>query len=66
MDGEDADALTEKTSALSTAAMKLGEAIYKAEQEAGAAAAPEAEGPQDDNVVDAEFSDVEPDADDKK
>ena len=41
--------------------MKLGEAIYTAE--AAKAASPEAEAPKDDNVVDAEFSDVE---DDKK
>ena len=41
--------------------MKLGEAIYTAEQ--AKAASPEAEAPKDDNVVDAEFSDVE---DDKK
>ncbi|WP_416907614.1 MAG: molecular chaperone DnaK [Polymorphobacter sp.] len=60
--GDDADAITAKTSTLSMAAMKLGEAIYKAEQEG---AAPAAEAPKDDNVVDAEFSDVEPE-DDKK
>jgi molecular chaperone DnaK len=61
LDGGDADALTAKTATLSAAAMKLGEAIYTAE--AAKAAAPEAETPKDDNVVDAEFSDVE---DDKK
>ncbi len=61
LDGGDADAITTKTTALSTAAMKLGEAIYAAEQ--AKAASPEAEAPKDDNVVDAEFSDVE---DDKK
>ena len=61
LDGGDAEALTAKTATLSTAAMKLGEAIYSAEQ--AAAAAPGAEAPKDDNVVDAEFSDVE---DDKK
>jgi len=65
LDGDDAEALTAKTSALSEAAMKLGEAIYKAEQDASAAT-PEAEAPKDDNVVDAEFSDVEATDDDKK
>jgi molecular chaperone DnaK len=44
--------------------MKLGEAIYKEEQAAGASAdAASEEAPADDNVVDAEFSEVE---DDKK
>ena len=61
LDGGDADALTTKTAALSAAAMKLGEAVYAAEQAQAASPAPEA--PKDDNVVDAEFSDVE---DDKK
>jgi molecular chaperone DnaK len=44
--------------------MKLGEAMYKAQQ-AGAegAAAGGGEAPKDDNVVDAEFSEVD---DDKK
>jgi molecular chaperone DnaK len=63
LDSGDAEAITSKTSALSMAAMKLGEAIYKAEQ-AGAEQA--AAAPRDDNVVDAEFSDVEPNGDDKK
>jgi molecular chaperone DnaK len=61
LDGGDADALTAKTTALGTVAMKLGEAVYAAEQ--AAAASPEPEAPKDDNVVDAEFSEVE---DDKK
>ncbi len=61
LDGGDADALTAKTTALGTVAMKLGEAVYAAEQ--ASAASPEAEAPKDDNVVDAEFSEVE---DDKK
>ena len=63
LDSGDAEAINAKTQALSMAAMKLGEAIYKAEQ---AGAAPGADAPKDDNVVDAEFSDVEPNGDDKK
>ena len=63
LDSGDAEAINAKTQALSMAAMKLGEAIYKAEQ-AGAEQA--AAAPKDDNVVDAEFSDVEPNGDDKK
>ena len=61
LDSGDADQITAKTTALGTVAMKLGEAVYAAEQQS--AASPEAEAPKDDNVVDAEFSEVE---DDKK
>jgi molecular chaperone DnaK len=67
LESGDADAISAKTSALSMAAMKLGEAIYKAEQEAAAApGADSAATAADDNVVDAEFSDVDPNGDDKK
>ena len=55
LDGGDADALAAKTTALQMVAMKLGEAIYKAETEAPAADAAK----KDDNVVDAEFSEVD-------
>jgi molecular chaperone DnaK len=37
--------------------MKLGQAIYEKEQ--AGAASPGAEGPKDDGVVDAEFSEVD-------
>jgi molecular chaperone DnaK len=64
IEGGDAEAMKEKATALSQVAMKLGEAIYKEEQAAGASAeAASEEAPADDNVVDAEFSEVE---DDKK
>jgi molecular chaperone DnaK len=66
-DGEDAALIKSKTEALAQASMKLGEAIYKAQQE-GAAATGAAAGPgQDekaggDKVVDADFEEVnEPD-----
>ena len=59
MEGTDADALTQATERLSNAAMKLGEAMYKAQGEAGAAGGA---APGDDKVVDAEFEEV----DDKK
>jgi len=55
IDGGDADALATKTTALQMAAMKLGEAIYKAEAEAPAPDAAK----KDDGVVDAEFSEVD-------
>jgi molecular chaperone DnaK len=62
----DADQMTEKTQALTQAAMKLGEAMYKAQQaesqgatgETGEAGASE-EKPADEDVVDAEFSEVD-------
>jgi molecular chaperone DnaK len=64
IEGGDAEAMKEKATALAQIAMKLGEAIYKEEQAAGASAgAASDDAPADDNVVDAEFSEVE---DDKK
>ncbi len=58
----DADAMKAKTDALTQVAMKMGQAIYEKEQ--AAAASPDAaEAPKaDDDVVDAEFSEVEEDA----
>ena len=57
VEGGDVAAMTEKGQALAQAAMKLGQAIYEKEQ--AAAASPEAEAPKDDDVVDAEFSEVD-------
>jgi molecular chaperone DnaK len=63
VEGGDADAMTEKTTALGQVAMKLGQAIYEKEQQA--AASPQADAPEggeakaDDDVVDAEFSEVD-------
>jgi molecular chaperone DnaK len=55
MDGTDAEALKAATERLSQAAMKIGEHMYKAQQAApDAGAAPGAE-----NVVDAEFEDLD-------
>jgi molecular chaperone DnaK len=58
----DAEAMKDKSTALTNAAMKLGQAIYEQQQASGEDAAENA-APADDNVVDAEFSEVE---DDKK
>ena len=58
--GEDTEALKEKTNALAQASMKLGEAMYAAQQ--ADAGAPGAE-PKKDDVVDADFTEVK---DDKK
>jgi molecular chaperone DnaK len=69
IDGDDAEAIKAKFEALANSSMKLGEAIYKAEQAAGeAAAASDAAGSSesdDDTVVDADFEEVE-DEDDRK
>ena len=67
--GSDADAITAKTNTLAQASMKLGEAMYKqaAEQQAGAEAgpAPGGDGKKED-VVDAEFTEVDDDKKNKK
>jgi len=61
----DAEAMTEKTNALTQAAMKLGQAMYEqqqAEAQTEGAAGPDAEAPPapgEDEVVDAEFSEVD-------
>ncbi|MCH8091007.1 MAG: molecular chaperone DnaK [Proteobacteria bacterium] len=70
LEGEDTDAIRSKVEALAQASMKLGEEMYKAQQEAAAGAngdadagAPEdiqeAAGDDDATVVDAEFEEVE-------
>jgi molecular chaperone DnaK len=61
VEGGQADAMKSKTEALAQAAMKLGQAIYEKEQAAAASPAAEA-APAEDNVVDAEFSEVDGDA----
>src|ERR1700748_236606 len=61
--GSDADAITTKTNALAQASMKLGEAMYK--QSAEQPGAGTAEGKKDD-VVDAEFTEVDDDKKNKK
>ena len=58
LEGEDAEAISAKTQALIQASMKLGEAMYKAQQEQSGAGA--GSGPADD-VVDAEFEEVSDD-----
>ena len=58
----DADAINAKVQALGQVAMKLGEAVYQAEQEkanSGADAAGSEAKPSSDDVVDAEFTDVD-------
>ena len=64
LEGDDADIIKEKTEALSEALMKIGQAIYEQQQaeaaaagDAGAADAADASG---DDVVDADFEEVDP------
>ena len=62
VEGDDADAIKAKTNELSQASMKLGEAMYKAQQAEASGTGASEEAPKDD-VIDAEFKDV---GDDKK
>ena len=57
LEGEDPAEIQTKTQALSQAAMKLGEAMYQAQQTGATEAEPEAAA--DDGVVDAEFEEVD-------
>ncbi|MBO6553545.1 MAG: molecular chaperone DnaK [Roseitalea sp.] len=64
----DADAITAKTQALAEASMKLGQAIYEAtqaEEQAAAEGDAEADAASDD-VVDADFEEIDDDEDQKK
>jgi len=61
-EGEDAEDIKAKTNALSQAAMKLGEAMYKAQQGAASAEGGDAsQSKPDEGVVDAEFEEVDGD-----
>jgi molecular chaperone DnaK len=64
-DGEDADAIRQASERLSAAAMKMGEALYKAEPQPGPGPSAAGAGPQpganpNERVVDAEFEEVDP------
>ena len=69
--GDDAAAIAAKTNTLAQASMKLGEAMYKQQAEAGQGgggdheSATGADGKKED-VVDAEFTEVDPDKNNKK
>ncbi len=60
MEGDDPEKIKARIQDVTEAAMKLGEAIYKAQAEENAAseAASEPDAPQDDDVVDADFEDL--------
>jgi molecular chaperone DnaK len=65
LEGDDAEAIKEKTNALAEVSMKLGEAMYKASQAEAEAKAAEADKPADDDVVDADFEEVKDDDEQK-
>ena len=58
LEGDDADAIQSKTEALALASQKLGEALYKAQQEQASDAAAPGDG-EDATVVDADFEEVD-------
>ena len=59
LEGDDAEDIQAKSQSLAEASMKLGEAIYQESQaEAEAQDVPDGEPAEDDDVVDAEFTDV--------
>jgi molecular chaperone DnaK len=68
-DSDDVEAIKAKMEALQQASMKLGEAVYAQSQAESEAAAPEGEAEQssgaDDDVVDADFEEVDEDKKDK-
>ncbi len=66
LEGDDPDAINAKSQALTEVAMKMGQSIYEKEQaaagEAGDAEAADEAAKADEDVVDAEFSEVDEDA----
>jgi molecular chaperone DnaK len=67
--GDDAAAITAKTNTLTQASMKLGEAVYKQSQDGGPGAGGDDAGPTSgakEDVVDAEFTEVDDDKKNKK
>jgi len=65
----DGEAITAKTQTLAEASMKLGQAMYEAQQaeeEAAAEADAAADAARDDDVVDADFEEIDDDDDQKK
>ena len=67
LEGEDLDEINAKAQALSQAAMKIGESVYKAQQEAEAAGDAAADAQTDgEDVVDADFEEVSDDDTDEE
>ncbi|WP_108881712.1 molecular chaperone DnaK [Anderseniella sp. Alg231-50] len=69
LEGDSVEDIQTKTNSLSQAAMKLGEAMYQAQAEAAAEGDSEAGedgGTPEEDIVDADFEEVQDDEDDKK
>jgi molecular chaperone DnaK len=67
--GDDSEAIAQKTNTLAQASMKLGEAMYKQQAEAGGEPGADGHAGADakkDDVVDAEFTEVDDDKNSKK
>jgi molecular chaperone DnaK len=64
--GTDAEAIKAKTNTLAQVSMKLGEAMYKQQQADAQGAAPGGDAGKKDDVVDAEFTEVDDDKNNKK
>jgi len=68
--GDDPAAITEKSNVLAQASMKLGEAMYKQTQDGSGAPGGDGPGPDSgakkEDVVDAEFTEVDDDKKNKK
>ncbi|MFD0985667.1 molecular chaperone DnaK [Methyloligella solikamskensis] len=70
LEGDDKDAISQKVDALAQASMKLGEAMYQSNQDAGGAEAggegqASSSGSGDEDVVDVDFEEVKDDDDQK-
>ncbi len=63
LEGEDIEAINARANELAQASMKLGEAMYKAEQATAGAGAAGGRPSADEDVIDADFKEVK---DDKK
>jgi molecular chaperone DnaK len=57
--GDDVEVVKARTTDLMQASMKLGEAMYQAAQAGGEGAAPEGEAEKKDDVIDADFQEVD-------
>ena len=69
LEGDDAEDITAKAQVLAEASMKMGQAIYEAQQseeEAAAAADAASDSASGDDVVDADFEEINDDDDDAK
>ncbi|MCC0025722.1 MAG: molecular chaperone DnaK [Zhengella sp.] len=61
LEGDDGEAIKAKSQALAEASMKLGQAMYEAQQAESAEADAKADAAKDEDVVDADFEEIEED-----